>query len=64
MMRRFLNQEKKGFRIQKLDSEFNTLPSPKQIYAIQRYLKKGMYPYFMVVSVFRSTRNEETSGGW
>ena len=37
-------------------SEFKTLPWPKQMYAIQRYLESGMYPYFMVGSAFRNTR--------
>ena len=39
-------------------SEFKTLPWPKQIYAIQRYIENGMYPYFMVGSCFRSTRRD------
>ena len=39
-------------------SEFKTLPWPKQMYAIQRYLESGMYPYFMVGSVFRNTRRD------
>ena len=37
-------------------SEFKTLPWPKQMYVIQRYIETGMYPYFMVGSAFRGTR--------
>ena len=37
-------------------SEFKTLPWPKQMYAIQRYIETGMYPYFIVGSAFRGTR--------
>ena len=39
-------------------SQFKTLPSPKPMYAIQRYIESGMYPYFMVGSSFRSTRRD------
>ena len=39
-------------------SEFKSLPWPKQMYSIQRYLETGMDPYFMVESAFRSTRRD------
>ena len=39
-------------------SEFKSLPWPKQMFSIQRYLETGMYPYFMVGSAFRSTRRD------
>ena len=28
--------------------EFKTLPWAKQMYAIERYIQSGMYPYFIV----------------
>ena len=39
-------------------SKLKSLPWPKQMYSIQRYLETGMYPYFMVGSAFRSTRRD------
>ena len=36
-------------------SEFKSLPWPKQMYAIQRYIESGKHPYFMVGSAFRKT---------
>ena len=39
-------------------SEFKTLPWPKQMYTVQKYIESGMYPHFMVGSCFRSTRRD------
>ena len=44
-------------------SQFKTLPWPKQMYAIERYIQSGMYPYFMVGSSFRSTRRDFSADG-
>ena len=54
----FANDEEIFKPRKKRVSEFKTLPWPKQMYAIQRYLESGMYPYFMFGSAFRNTRRD------
>ena len=44
-------------------SEFKTLPWPKQMYAIQRYLESGMYPYFVVgISIQKYKKRLQVDG--